>query len=317
MQVMQARMQKGMLDLTHLVEKLKPDEADPDAEVTLMRIVGALATAPLMEQLGDACDDEVLKRLETALVEADAFPENAFAACEKPTERRNCILLFWHMHKANMKELAESVPEEVDRLRGGANQLATGLLIKAQMLLPQNRWVQPTLAVARASALISTALWSHTDGKALEAMGKILEEDKLTSPKLELEATAAPRGTGDDCIAGQHVIVKVNLTRVHAGEYIGDSPPPPNNPQGIFEAYWLYIEGLKPQGTPNSLIAAQPMAVKDLSQKVVSAEVPFQAPGVAGEYNLRVHIVSTSVIGVDLRTDVPFTVVEDDVPALL
>ena len=44
-------------------------------------------------------------------------------------------------------------------------------------------------------------------------------------------------------------------------------------------------------------------------------EVPFVAPP-AGSYTLRVHVLSTSVVGVELTTDVTFTVEEDDVPAL-
>ena len=111
--------------------------------------------------------------------------------------------------------------------------------------------------------------------------------------------------------AGQQVLTVVSLKRLHAssaGEGTAE-PPVPNNPQGIFEAYWLYIEGLKPEGTPNSLICAQPMVVKDLAADVIKAEAGFQAPPTPGTYTLRVHILSTSVIG-------GFTVVEDDVPTL-
>ena len=89
------------------------------------------------------------------------------------------------------------------------------------------------------------------------------------------------------------------------------------NPHGILEAYWLYIEGVKPEGTPNSLIAAQPVVVKDLREAVVRATQAFMAPPDAGTYNLRIHLTSTSVTGVNLAHDCTFTVVEDDVPALV
>ena len=55
--------------------------------------------------------------------------------------------------------------------------------------------------------------------------------------------------------------------------------------------------------------------VKDLAADVIKAEAGFQAPPTPGTYTLRVHILSTSVIGVDLTCEVSFTVVEDDVPA--
>ena len=65
-----------------------------------------------------------------------------------------------------------------------------------------------------------------------------------------------------------------------------------------------------------TLICAQPMVVKDLEQVVVSAEAGFTAPPAAGDYKLRVHVLSTSVAGIEMAVDVGFKVVEDDVPAL-
>lgn len=225
------RMQRGMADLGHLVTKLKPADDNPDAEVSLITIVEALAGAPVMGQLGESCDDGVLAKLEGALAAAGAFAADAFAACDKLT-RRNCLLLYWHMHQPNMGEFAKELPSEVDVLRHRANQLATKLLIQAQMLMPQNRWVQPTLAVARASALISTALWSHTDQKAKQLMATILQEDQLPYPKLALACKCGPKTqSGDECLAGQQVLVTVELTRQHAAQPGVGERPPPNNPQ--------------------------------------------------------------------------------------
>jgi len=325
------QMQEGMFDLKHLCEKLKPAADDPDAPVSLLRVICALAGAPALKRLpedpeqreqADAAiaeaTDELLAKLEAALVAAKAFEAGALAECE-PTERRNALILYWHMHQSNMPELAATMPSGLDSLRAYLNNLATKLLVKAQMLMPQQRWVQPTLAVAHASALVANALWSHTDEKALGAMRAILAEDGLSTPKLSLAATAGPRGTsgvGDEVATGQQVLVSVKLTREHAKKAGEGETPPCNNPQGIYEAYWVFVEGLKPKDTPNSLICAQPMVVKDVEQAVVTAEAPFQAPPKAGLYQLRVHIVSTSVIGVDLSYDVGFTVVDDDVPAL-
>jgi len=330
------KMQKGLLDLKHIAEKLKPSVENPDAEVSLLTIVRALASAPILGELPTAppeqkesaekavaeCTNEVLGKLEKAFVKAGAFEDGALSDCDA-TEGRNTLLLYFHMYQQNpeLKELVAEMPPGVEALRGYVNGLATKLLIKAQMLMPQQRWVQPTLAIARASALISTALWSHTDEGALGAMKTILAEDSLEVPKLSVSATAGPKATqgeGDECAAGQQVLTVVSLMRLHAssaGEGTAE-PPVPNNPQGIFEAYWLYIEGLKPEGTPNSLICAQPMVVKDLAADVIKAEAGFQAPPTPGTYTLRVHILSTSVIGVDLTCEVSFTVVEDDVPTL-
>ena len=60
-------------------------------------------------------------------------------------------------------------------------------------------------------------------------------------------------------------------------------------PQGILEAYWCYVEGIKPEAeTPNSLIGAQPMVVKSLDEAFVALEVGFRAPPTAGKYPIKV-----------------------------
>jgi len=233
---------------------------------------------------------------------------------------RNAVLMVWHMYKQKpgLEDFAESLPGELDHFRGLVNSIATQqILIECQMLMPQNRWVQVTIANAKLSALMANCLWSHTDPAALTKMNKIISDDGLPEPQLTLTAKCGPReSAGDTVTAGQHVLVTAELHRGHAASADQVAQPACNNPQGIYEAYWLYIEGIKPAGTPNSLIVAKPMVVTDLKSTSVSGEAVFQAPGVPGEYNLRVHVLSTSVIGVCLTTDTKFIVEEDDVPNL-
>ena len=173
----QQRMAKGMADLTHLVTKLKPSESDPDAVVSELSVIVALATTPAMKQLGE--DEaqllgptipgdkakEALSKLEDKLEELEAFPKDALNGLPE-CEWRNAVLLYWHMYKPKLDEFAAELPGEVDHWRGGANQIAIKLLVQSQMLMPQQRWVQVTLAVAKLSALMATALWSHDDAAA-------------------------------------------------------------------------------------------------------------------------------------------------------
>lgn len=196
--------------------------------------------------------------------------------------------------------------------------MATKLLIQCQMLMPQQRWVQVTLAVAKMSALMATALWSHTDPASLAKMASIISDDKLPQPKLSVKASAKWKENPShvEVPVGQQVLVTVELEREHASAEASTELPPCNNPQGIYEAYWLYVEGLKPVGTPNSLIVAKPLVVTDLTAKVVKGEAIFQAPPKPAEYQLRIHVTSTSVIGISLMTETKFVVVEDDVPDL-
>jgi len=323
------QVQKGMADLQHLAVALKPDSADPDAPVSNLTIVKVLSGAPMLcermqqgwDKFGETVDDAVLDRLEKALVEMGALEEGALSEC---AARKNVLLLYWHMNRTANEELAATFPPELDAMRSGMNQLATQLLVKAQMLMPQQRWVQQTLAVARVSALVANGLASHTDPAALAAMAKILEDPEtggpLPMPKLSVSARARPRNATEESeesevTAGQQVLVTITVTREHAASP-GDAAPQATNPQGIYEAYWVYLEGLKPEGTTNSLITAQPMPVKELSQRTISTEIPFQSPPAPGTYHLKVHVLSTSVIGVELSAPCEFTVVEDDVPDL-
>jgi hypothetical protein len=279
----------------------------------------------LLQKLADGTSMDntaVQAKLEELAISTSVMEVGALDTIEKTqlrTMRRNILLLYWHLHRSTNEEflmgLEDKQAKTLETQRGLANQLATTLLVRSQMLMPRQRWVQPTLAIARASALIATALWSHTDEAALALMAKHLQdEDSLPMPKLSLAATAEAKTTSE-IVAGTTMNATVKLTRQHAAIPGEGARPACNNEQGIYEAYWLYIEGIKPEGTPNSLIAAKPMVVKNLEEAVIVDEVPFVAPP-AGTYTLRVHVLSTSVIGVELTTDVTFTVEEDDVPAL-
>ena len=235
-----------------------------------------------------------------------------------------------------------------------AKQLATKVLMQAQMLVPQQRWVQATLGVARMSALIVNEVWSHDDEACHARMKEVLKADGLEYPRLTLRtrtvsgaesaAAATPAEEPDvlpdegevepepcTSLPGQHVVVEVEVTRVHAGSGSASSAisSGPMNPHGILEAYWLYVEGVKPEGTPNSLLGAQPLVVQDLAlqvikgrvsnpgpdpdpdpdpnpypsphlhpnpNQVIKGKVSFIAPPTPGEYQLAVHVVSTSVL---------------------
>ena len=111
--------------------------------------------------------------------------------------------------------------------------------------------------------------------------------------------------------------MQVELTRLHAGKggVPADIANDETNPKGILEAYWLYIEGHTPKGA-NTLLAAQPLTVTDLATKTLPAMAKFEAPKEAGEYNVTVHLASTSVVGCDVTVPLKFIVQEDDVPAL-
>eukprot|EP00908_Phaeocystis_cordata_P019350 Transcript_30859.p1 GENE.Transcript_30859~~Transcript_30859.p1 ORF type:complete len:348 (-),score=166.43 Transcript_30859:287-1288(-) len=327
-------------------ERVKPEPSDPDKTLSTYDMVCALACCPSFEAGGETCNAETIDKIEQVLLEqalecdASGLRENT----ESPVMRRNVLLLFWALYRtkvgADAVELDQMTEQQIMRVK----QLATKVLMQAQMLVPQQRWVQATLGVARTSALLVNEVWSHDDDACKARMKEILEADGMLYPRLKLRtrtvagaADAQAAATGDkkevkpadvkaeigedpdpcSSMPGQAVVVEVEVTREHVGGTASASVSGgPMNPHGILEAYWLYVEGLKPEGTPNSLLGAQPMVVTDLALPVLKGKVSFMAPPTPGEYKLAVHVVSTSVVGIDMHSECAFIVQEDDVPPL-
>lgn len=335
--------QRGMQDMSAFCERIKPNPSDPDKSLSTSEIVAALASCPSFATIGEQCNADTIDAMERCLLEqasdadAAALRENT----ESPEMRRNVLLLFWALYRIKLNDAVEMDDMTSQQLQR-AKQLATKVLMQAQMLVPQQRWVQATLGVARMSAMLVNEVWSHDDEACKARMKEVLEEDGLLYPRLKLrtrtvsgavaaaadaketkgaDAQVASIGEAEDpctCLPGQAVVVEVEVTREHAGSGSASSAiaEGPMNPHGILEAYWLYVEGIKPDGTPNSLVGAQPMVVQDLALAVVKGKVSFMAPPTPGQYKLAVHVVSTSVVGVDMIGECSFCVEEDDAPPL-
>ena len=319
-----------MADAAHMIAALKPSADDPDAIVSMHKIVLALASAPAMRGLGTdeaallgptmPADKakEALVSLENKLVEIRAFGEDTLQGLPE-CQWRNALLLYWHLYKGSQPDFAVTLPGEVDHWRGGAQEFAVTLSLQAQTLIPQQRWVQVTLAISRFSALLINGLCSHNDEVELSKMRKILSGGGLPYPNLRLCATAGGQESlSEEIPVGQHVSVHVEICRDHVAEIASDATPAYRDPHSkIYEAYWVYIEALKPEGTPNNLIQGKSFTVQgDVRKPTVTHDIVFRSPPVPGTYTLRIHTISASVIGVYLSTDVTFTIVEDSVPDL-
>jgi len=342
--------QRGMADMSAFCERIKPDPADPDKPLSTCDMVTALASCPSFALIGEQCNSVTVDAIERVLLEQC---EEADAAglrdnTESPSMRRNVLLLFWALYRLKVADAVEVDAMSEQQLQR-AKQLATKVLMQAQMLVPQQRWVQATLGVARMSSLLVNEVWSHDDDACKTRMKEVLEADGLEYPRLTLRtrtvsgaaaaaaaAAAAPPAAakeepdvlpdngeeewGEPCssLPGQAVVVEVEVTRLHAGSGSASAAlaTGPMNPHGILEAYWLYVEGVKPDGTPNSLLGAQPLVVQDLALQVIKGKVSFIAPPTPGEFHLAVHVVSTSVVGVDMKGGCSFCVQEDDAPPL-
>mmetsp|Transcript_75892 Transcript_75892/g.201635 ORF Transcript_75892/g.201635 Transcript_75892/m.201635 type:complete len:388 (+) Transcript_75892:32-1195(+) len=344
----------AMADIGAICKAVLPPPDKPDRPLPAHQLVMALASAPSFHALGEHLVPETLDALEAALIAHGAFSEGALvlpegpalvepnapkaglepASAVTPTElyahwedttgkrsdaaiRRNALLIYWIMYKHKFGEDEIKLDPRTNIQTGLVNTIATKLLIRCQTVMPlQNKWVQPSITVANLSARFCNQLWSDEHPDCLKRMGEILEETGSRFPSISIEARCSAAETGAATILpGKQVAIDINMIRSHAHEQ-GAELPECTNPQGIYEAYWCYVEGLKPEGTPNTLVSAQPVVVKDLTASLVEAKFIFIAPETPGEYGLRLHFCNTSIIGCYETYDCRFEVAEDDVPCL-
>eukprot|EP00316_Scyphosphaera_apsteinii_P012230 CAMPEP_0119317232 /NCGR_PEP_ID=MMETSP1333-20130426/42420_1 /TAXON_ID=418940 /ORGANISM="Scyphosphaera apsteinii, Strain RCC1455" /LENGTH=407 /DNA_ID=CAMNT_0007323105 /DNA_START=117 /DNA_END=1340 /DNA_ORIENTATION=+ len=339
-----------MRDIGIFFQHLRPEGAETASVLGTVDVLAAMAECQLFEALNaviKSLEEDKQKSvvrsfitLEQALmihgVEADAVALRETKL--KPEKKRPLLLLLWvlYQHKVNPTVVLD---EQTQQYFETTKRLATQMFMHAQLALPQQRWVQPTLAVSRVAALFVNELWSHDDEECIKRMKDILAPPKepdagmpypmlalsaRTIKTLELEKGFASKLDADACLVPavclprQSISVQVELSRLHACRNTAPASIADNdlNPKGILEAYWLYVEGHTPEGSSSVLLAAQPLTVADLSTPSCSATVKFDAPKQPAEYLLTVYIASTSVVGCDMSLNLKFKVEEDDVPAL-
>ena len=163
-----------MQDMQAFCERIKPDPADPDKKLSTFDMITALASCPSFALIGEQCNATTIDAIEAALLENAAEADAAALRdnTESPTMRRNVLLLFWALYRLKCGEGVEVDSMSEQQLQR-AKQLATKVLMQAQMLVPQQRWVQATLGVARMSALIVNEVWSHEDEACHERMKEV------------------------------------------------------------------------------------------------------------------------------------------------
>jgi len=343
----------AMADIGCICKAMLPPKEDPDKPVPSHQLVMALAQAPSFHALGDHAVPETLDALEQVLIKHVAFAEGELALPEPPAAvesaakptldggsgvtpaelyanwedpsgkrndaaiRRNVLLIYWIMYKHAITEEELKLDPKTNIQTGLVNTIATKLLIRCQTVMPlQNKWIQQSITVANLSARFCNQLWSDSDAACLSRMQEILKETGTFFPKTSIEARCSAHETGAMSIMpGKQVAIDINMIRYHAHEQGADLPEC-TNPQGIYEAYWCYVEGVKSDGQANSLVSAQPVVVKDLCAQMVESKFVFIAPETPGKYTLRLHFCNTSIIGCYKTYDCTFEVQEDDVPLL-
>ena len=228
--------------------------------------------------------------------------------------------------------------------------------MQCQRAIVETRWVQPTLALYRTSALLGNGLWSGSDLTCVKRMRAILAADDLAYPDVSLrvhvhagltvggdpervpflsmdEFAAKPVGR---LLPGKPVYLEVELTRKHAQDALDGQP--------VLSLATDSSAGKGGEGASNaertaaaarSVVEAYWLVVEGLKDdpepNAMVHHQPMTVTSVAtesvrartrfaapppGSYTLRVHVLSSSVAGIALLKDVDFVVEEDDVPEL-
>ena len=279
-----------------------------------------------------------LTEIETALA---LLKVHGWAAAETagrpPIVRRNLLLLHSHLHRERLKALV---------LSEATKMATTEVVEKGSRLLDvllayciQLQWVKATLAITALQALLTNGLWDHADDECRAIMRTRLSAVGLKLPKLSLRCTAA------DVFAGETVTVKVSAQRLHvytaaelerynataSGAASGvpaeeGAPPPGDSAKGdavvrvtdTHEGWWLLVESVRSalikdaqlidREVHHNVLVGRQTLVPSLDDATMESSIEFTAPSAPGEYRVLVHLRSSSMVGVDVKRKVSFTV---------
>lgn len=204
-------MKKAMEDMTHIAMALQPKPVNPNAQITIGNVLLACATSPCIGRTIPKDVPSKIDELEAAMVEQKV--DLSWCDGASGRDRKHAIALAWQINRqrASLKEKDASLDPNTRQHASVVLQLATKLLVQAQMMFPHQRWVEATLAVARTSGLVANQLWSHEDLEAQVLMAKILKSEGLRRPKLRLEAVCEPK----EVLPGGKVSAKVRTIPHH------------------------------------------------------------------------------------------------------
>jgi len=222
--------------------------------------------------------------------------------------------MYWIMYSAKLSDSVKLDPKTSVQAKI-VQSIGTKLLMQSQQIMQQQKWMQAMLAICSASALFSNELWSHEDPECIEKMKIELDKTGTPMPVLRLEVDGKGVDSRNETVLpGKQFQLDIALHRDHALAEDAEIPEP-LAPGGIYEAFMLLLQSVE-EGKEGAVLAAVPAIVKDLTQKTMNFHLPFTAPPKAGKYTLRVHLTTTSIVGIYSYKDFEFEVIEDDVPTL-
>ena len=285
-----------------------------------------------------------LAEIETALA---LLKVHGWAAAETagrpPIVRRNLLLLHSHLHRERLKALvlSEATKMATAEVVEKGGRLLDGLLSYSVQL----QWVKATLAITALQALLTNGLWDHADDECRAIMRTRLSAVGLKLPKLSLRCTAADVFAGETVtvkVSAQrlHIFTAAELERYNAtasGVPAEEGAPPQSDSaqsdsaqsdsaQGdavvrvadAHEGWWLLVESVRSalikdaqlidREVHHNVLVGRQTLVPSLDDATMESSIEFTAPSAPGEYRVIVHLRSSSMVGVDVKRKVSFTV---------
>jgi len=200
-----------MVDLDTLSRLLRPHPAAPDAAVGTVDVLRALSACPAIQSCPAVHADATpeLQAFEAWVLSVNALTQRQLSALST-SEHRALLLLCFRLMQRCCPVVLDAASEAAQCT---VNEIATRVLMQAQMLMPRNSWVQQQLAIARTAVLLQSRLWSHTDDECRRLAALALEEGGLPSPRLQLQAAVRPHAAEGAIRSGSLVLVEIRLVR--------------------------------------------------------------------------------------------------------
>ena len=195
-----AAQQQIARDAGAFCQAMRPDPDKPDQEYSTIDVLTAITCCTSFEALHEnikslEADDK--KKVVMAFigleqwllenaVEADAsgLKASKSAGADK---KRALLLMLWLLYRVKAGDAVELDARMLGYVEG-TKRLATKVLMQAQMILPQQRWVKAVVATSKLSALMVNELWSHEDTDCIDKMTESLKQSELLYPVLKLRA---------------------------------------------------------------------------------------------------------------------------------
>jgi len=264
------------------------------------------------------------------------------AAARPPYVRRNLLLLTSHLHRERLRAL--NLQEATTLAATETVRKARRLLDMLFAYSLRCSWIKALLTITELQGLLVTGLWDHSEDECRGHMKTRLRSFGLKMPKVSVHGACGDVQPGEVVT----LKVTLHRTHAHSeselveykqmaadeadgvveqvGGGAGDAEEggadgaetEPAEEQGK-EAWWLLVEsmrgmnGLQQAGLQssepvhNALVGWAALA-PTLDQQSLEVEVCFNAPTSPGDYKVVAHVRSSSMVGVDCKRKVSFTV---------